>query len=132
MATKRTTHRSASGKKLYAKRSKTERRSWGPMIESYIEHRVGLRSVVVIVDVRRGPEDDDAQLLEWLDHIGKPAVVVATKLDKLPIAQRLPAIAKIKASIGRPVVGVSSETGEGRDRLWSRLIAAAGIGVDDH
>ncbi len=111
----------------YAKRSKAERRSWGPMIENCIEHRVGLRAVVVIIDVRRGLEDEDVQLLEWLDHIGKPAVIVATKLDKLSPAQRLPAIAKIKASIGRPVVGVSSETGEGRDRLWSRLIAAAGI-----
>lgn len=111
----------------YAKRSKSERRSWGPMIETYIEERVGLRAIVVIIDVRRGLEDDDRQLLEWLDHIGKPAVLVATKLDKLGPAQRLPAIAKIKASIGRPVVGVSAETGEGRDRLWSRLIAAADI-----
>jgi GTP-binding protein len=114
----------------YAKRSKEERRSWGPMIESYIEHRPGLRAVVVIVDVRRGLEDDDAQLLEWLDYIGRPAVVVATKIDKLTNAQRLPTIAQIKASVGRPVVGVSAETGEGRDRLWTRLIAAAGIDAD--
>ncbi|MDQ3033966.1 MAG: ribosome biogenesis GTP-binding protein YihA/YsxC [Myxococcota bacterium] len=116
----------------YAKRSKAERRSWGPMIESYLEHRTGLRAVVVIVDVRRGLEDDDVQLLEFLDHIQRPAVLVATKLDKLPNAQRLPAVAAIKASAGgRPVVGVSAETGDGRDRLWSRLIAAAGIGADD-
>ena len=58
-------------------------------------------------------------------------MLVATKLDKLPASQRLLEVAKIKASAGRPVVGVSSETGEGRDRLWSRLIAAAGIGPAD-
>lgn len=112
----------------FAKRSKAERRSWGPMIEGYLEHRVGLRAVVVIVDVRRGLEEDDRQLLEFLDHVGRPAVLVATKLDKLPSSQRLLEVAKIKQSAGRPVVGVSAETGEGRDRLWSRLLAAAGIG----
>lgn len=112
----------------FAKRSKAERRSWGPMIEGYLEQRVGLRAVVLIVDVRRGLEDDDRQLLEFLDHVGRPAVLVATKLDKLPTSQRLLAVAKIKESAGRPVVGVSAETGEGRDRLWSRLLAAADIG----
>ncbi|UJR81950.1 ribosome biogenesis GTP-binding protein YihA/YsxC [Sandaracinus amylolyticus] len=115
----------------FAKRSKVERRSWGPMIEGYLENRVGLRAVVVIVDVRRGLEDDDRQLLEFLDHIRRPAVLVATKLDKLPASQRLLEVAKLKSSAGRPVVGVSSETGDGRDRLWSRLIAAAGIAPAD-
>jgi GTP-binding protein len=115
----------------FAKRSKTERRSWGPMIESYLETRVGLRGVVVIVDVRRGLEDEDRQLLEYLDHLGREAIVVATKLDKLPTSQRLLAVKAIKASIDRPVVGVSAETGEGRDRLWTRLLAVASIGRED-
>lgn len=114
----------------FAKRSKAERRSWGPMIEGYLEERVGLRAVVLIVDVRRGLEDDDRQLLEFLDHVGRPAVLVATKLDKLPASRRMAAVAEIKASAGgRPVVGVSAESGEGRERLWSRLVAAAGLGV---
>ena len=102
--------------------------AWERLVEGYLEDRVGLRAVVLIVDVRRGLEDDDRQLLEFLDYIRRPAVLVATKLDKLPQSQRLIAIAKIKANAGRPVVGVSSETGEGRERLWTRLIAAAGLG----
>jgi GTP-binding protein len=113
----------------YAKRSKHERRGWGPMIEGYLERRISLRTVVLIVDVRRGPGEEDEQLLEYLDHIGKPTILVATKLDKLPPSQQLLEVAKIKASVGRPVVGVSSETGEGRDRLWTRILAAAGIGL---
>lgn len=111
----------------YAKRSKSERKSWGPMIEGYLEKRDGLRAVVVIVDIRRGVEDDDRQLIDFLDYLGRPAIVVATKIDKIATTQRLPAIAAIKASIGRPVVGVSAETGEGRERLWNRLLAAAEI-----
>src|SRR5688572_13893742 len=67
----------------FAKRSKAERRSWGPMIEGYLESRVGLRAVVVIVDVRRGVEDEDRQLVEYLDHLGRASILVATKLDKI-------------------------------------------------
>ena len=40
----------------YARRSKTERATWGPMIEAFLEQRPGLAAVVILVDVRRGFE----------------------------------------------------------------------------
>ncbi|HBQ10539.1 MAG: ribosome biogenesis GTP-binding protein YihA/YsxC [Sandaracinaceae bacterium] len=111
----------------YAKRSKTERRSWGPMIESFLTDRVGLRAVVVIMDIRRGPEDDDAQLLEFLAHIGVPAILVATKLDKLPANKRKPELAKLKGVLGQKPVGFSAVSGDGVDALWTRILYAASI-----
>ena len=107
--------------------SKTERRSWGPMIESFLTDRVGLRAVVVIMDIRRGPEDDDAQLLEFLAHIGVPAILVATKLDKLPANKRKPELAKLKGVLGQKPVGFSAVTGDGVDALWTRILYAASI-----
>ena len=115
----------------YAKRSKAERRSWGPMIETFIEQRVGLRACVVIVDVRRGPEPDDEELLAYLDHVGVPAVLVATKSDKLPVSQRKLAVQAVGKAIGRPAFGVSATTGDGIDRLWRRLLRVAQIGVEE-
>ena len=112
----------------YAKRSKSERRSWGPMIEGFLEHRAGLRAVVVIVDVRRGPENDDLQLIEYLDHLGITSIVVATKTDKLPANQRKPALGKLKPRLGRVPLGFSSATGDGSERLWGRILKATHIG----
>ena len=115
----------------YAKRSKTERRSWGPMIEGFLTERVGLRAVVVIIDIRRGPEDDDVQLLEFLAHVGVPAILVATKLDKLPANKRKPEIAKLKRQLGQKPVGFSAASGDGVDALWKRILYAASILGED-
>jgi GTP-binding protein len=97
---------------------------------------VGLALVVVIIDVRRGVTDEDAQLLEFLDSLGHQVVLVATKLDKLPLGKRKPALAALKKQSGRKVIGFSSETGDGRDALLATLLApvieAPADKVDEH
>ncbi|KPK13443.1 MAG: hypothetical protein AMJ62_15265 [Myxococcales bacterium SG8_38] len=111
----------------YAQRSKAERKSWGPLIEGFLRERPGLRGTVVIIDIRRGLQDDDAQLLEFLDSIGVTPILVATKIDKLPPSKRKPAMAKLRKQVGRSVTPYSAVTGYGREALWSRLLEASSI-----
>ena len=112
----------------YAKRSKTDRLSWGPMLEGFLRERVGLRAVVVIVDVRRGPEDDDLDFIAYLDQLGIEVIVVATKLDKLPPSKQKPRLQELTKQIGKRPVGFSSVSGAGLDELWRKLLRAAKIG----
>ncbi|MET0384962.1 MAG: ribosome biogenesis GTP-binding protein YihA/YsxC [Polyangiales bacterium] len=109
----------------YAERSKRERKAWAPMIEGYLRERVGIRLVIVIVDVRRGVAEEDQQLLDFLDSLGHDALLVATKLDKLPKAQQKLALAALRRSSGREVYGFSSVTQDGRAPLLDRLAIAA-------
>ena len=109
----------------YAQRSKQERKGWGPMIESYLRQRVGIALAIVIVDVRRGIEDEDAMLLEFLDSLNHRALVVATKLDKLPKASRKPALIELGRKSSREIIGFSAENGEGCDALRARVMRAA-------
>lgn len=111
----------------YARRSKAERRSWGPLIEDFLERRAGLRGVVVIIDIRRGFQDDDAQLLEFLESIDVDAILVATKLDKLGPSKRKPALAALRREAGGPVIGYSAVSREGRDPLWAALLDVSKI-----
>ncbi len=111
----------------YAQRSKAERKAWGPLIEGFLSERPGLRGAVVIIDIRRGVQDDDKQLLEFLESIGIAPILVATKLDKLPASKRKPAIAKLRNQVDRPVTPYSSITGDGRDALWKRLLQVSSI-----
>jgi GTP-binding protein len=113
----------------YAQRSKRERRAWGPMIEGYLRERVGIRLVVVIVDIRRGVAEEDQQLLDCLDSLGHPSLLVATKLDKLVKAQQKIAVAALRRSAEREVFGFSAETHDGRDHLLTRLSLAAMGGI---
>jgi GTP-binding protein len=117
----------------FARRSKTERGAWAEMIEGYLLERVTLRAVVSIIDVRRGLEDDDRDLLTMMaapSQVSRPQVttlVVATKLDKLPLNKQKLELERVRKGAGVPVLGFSSETGFGRDELWRRIRKAAGI-----
>lgn len=111
----------------YAKVSKEMRRGFGSLIESYVKERPILRAMVVIVDARRGAEDEEEELVGWLAEAGKRAVVVLTKADKLSKSQRLPAAHAVKKRLGLPKEPLlfSATSGEGIDDLWRVLIAAA-------
>ncbi|HEY2408031.1 MAG TPA: ribosome biogenesis GTP-binding protein YihA/YsxC [Polyangiaceae bacterium] len=115
----------------YAQRSKHERASWGELIDSYITQRPTLRAVALLVDVRRGLEADDLDLLEMLDSEspGRPALgklVVATKLDKVRASDRASAVSKIATNELR-AIGFSCELAETTNVLWNALERAAGL-----
>ena len=73
----------------YAQRSKAERRSWGPLIEGFLRERPGLRGAVVIIDVRRGAQDDDVQLLSEVEKDYILAVLDLTDGNQTRTAQQL-------------------------------------------
>jgi ribosome biogenesis GTP-binding protein YsxC/EngB len=121
----------------YAKVSRTERDSWQPLIEGYTRGRPTLALFVVLVDARRGVEDEERQLYEWLGSESVPAQIVFTKVDKLSASERgllrdrtraLFAGAKGRAGGRRAVpLLVSAETGEGVPELWAAILSAATV-----
>ncbi len=112
----------------FAKVSKTERAQWVGMIETYLIQRDSLRAVVVIIDVRVGPTDDDLEMIHWLEEKGRRPIVVATKLDKLPKAKRAGRLRQIEVQLQLPprsLLGFSSEEGIGREALWAEILTIA-------
>lgn len=67
----------------YAKVSKSEKDSWGKTIETYLNGRAELKRVILLVDSRHKPTEDDIIMHEWIKHYGYDVVVIATKRDKL-------------------------------------------------
>lgn len=110
----------------YAKRSKAERKDWGELIDGYLTDRPTLRVLVLLVDVRRGLEEDDLGALELVEKHSREdrqelkSLVVATKLDKLPLAAQRAALSKIKQTAPR-VLGFSTEMPETTAELWHKL-----------
>ena len=102
-----------------------ERTVWGPLVETYLRTRATLRGVVVLVDARRGLEAEEIELLGFLAELGRPALLVATKTDKLGRGAAATALRKLAGVAGGavPVEGFSAHTGEGRDRVWRRVAA---------
>ncbi len=115
----------------FTRRSKSEQGAWASLIEGYLGERSTLAAVVLLVDVRRGLEEDDRELIAFVEASAPPSrrpvtiVVVATKLDKEPASARKTALVRLEAAAGRKVLGFSSVTTDGRDALWRTLRRAA-------
>jgi GTP-binding protein len=107
----------------YAKVSKSQSHSWKGLIESYLKDRAALRAIIILVDIRRGIEEEERDLLEFLaQRKDLSVVVVATKLDKLALNAQKPALAAMKKESGVQVIGTSAETKAGREDVWSRIL----------
>ncbi len=109
----------------FAKVSKTMRADWGKMAEEYLSDREELALCIQLVDSRHKPSQLDLQLHEWLVFNEKKHIVVATKSDKLSSNELGKQVRLIEAEMsGSKVVTFSSQTGKGRDAVWSEIIAA--------
>lgn len=116
----------------YAKVSKAESRDWKKLLEGYLQERPTLEAVVVLVDARRGIEQEEQDLVEFLRlREGLPVFVAVTKLDKLSKSEQKPRLMQIEKQAGVKVVGTSAETGAGREELWSRLLRVTTHRLDD-
>jgi GTP-binding protein len=110
----------------YAKAGKAAMSQWKRLIERYFNVRDSIVLTVQLVDSRMPPTDMDLQLAEWLDLLGMPRLVVATKSDKLSNNQKVKQLREISESMNNQDVVMSSvETGAGCREIWSRITAAA-------
>jgi GTP-binding protein len=110
----------------YAQVAKQERGQWQKLIEDYLIHSRQLRGVVIIVDIRRGPEEDEAALCEFLSYHQRPFLVVATKCDKLKRGQLEQQRKTLAAQLdGHPLFLFSAQDGSGKEELWRALLAFA-------
>ncbi len=107
----------------YAKASKEQRDKWGKLIESYLEERVQLKKVILLVDIRHEVGANDKMMYDWISHFHQSVIVVATKLDKIKRSQIQKHLSMIRKGLGLSgddiLVGFSSETKQGKDELWT-------------
>lgn len=113
----------------FARVSKSVRAEWGPLIEDYLVGRASLLGIVMLVD-SRVVTDQDRQTIAWLRSIHRNPLVVATKVDKVKPSERVRTLRRTHHALGLAdgelLIPYSSETGDGRDRVWGALREVAG------
>jgi GTP-binding protein len=113
----------------YAKVPLSVKAAWRPMVESYLTADRDLRMIVLLMDIRRDVRPEEVDLLAWLDQLDLPALIVATKADKVSrnkLPARLAAIRK-GLNLEHPPVAFSSVTGQGREEIWHYLSHIMGL-----
>lgn len=112
----------------FAKVSKQEKEKWGRMIEEYLNEREQLIQVVLLVDMRHKPTNDDIMMFNWIVESGFEPVVIATKKDKVKPSQREDALKLIRDTLGiDEVIPFSSEKGDGVDEVWDLFKQMIGV-----
>ncbi len=108
----------------YARISKARKAEWQPLIEGYLAESPRLWGVVLLLDIRHDPTEDDRLMLDFLADLGAPTIVAVTKTDKLRKADVVARVADLANMLGLDVdqiVPFSSRTGDGRDELATAL-----------
>ena len=108
----------------FAKVSKTEKQSWGKMMQNYFATTEDLCHVFHLVDIRHEPTQEDCEMNVFLRQSGIPFTVIATKADKISRGARMKHIAPIcRALAVQPwqVIPFSSEDGTGRDEILAKI-----------
>ena len=109
----------------YARVSKERRATWKPLMENYLRQTPQLRGIVLLLDIRREPSEDDRAMLDFLAETEVPTIVALTKTDKLTRSaaqERTTEIAStLQLEMGQ-VIPFSSPTGEGRVELLEAIM----------
>ena len=109
----------------YANVDQKKKESFGIMIDNYLLNRQALKAVILLVDFRHEPTNDDKLMYKYLKHYNKHVIVICTKLDKVKKSQYFKNLKIIKTSLELEkeddIIVTSSETREGRDEFFTIL-----------
>lgn len=110
----------------YANASKTMLKKFGEMMEDYFAERTQKRGLLLIVDARHKPTEDDRLMIDFARYYDLPCFVVATKMDKLKRSEIKKNLNVIKETLllreEEVLIPFSSETKQGVDEVWNELL----------
>lgn len=104
----------------FAKVDKKEKERWGAMMDHYFQDSTKLMHVLLLVDIRHDPTQDDVAMAQYFRQMDIPFTVVATKADKISRGARMKQLAPIcRQMLVQPweVIVSSSEDKTGCDKL---------------
>ncbi len=109
-------------------------RAWTRTTREFVARSESLRAVVLLVDIRREPTDDDVRFADLVRRAGRRLLVTVTKADKVPRGRRPVHLQTIAEGLGIPrqeMVLTSARTGAGRADLWRAIRELAGRGAEE-
>jgi GTP-binding protein len=107
----------------YAAVSQSMREGWRPLIEGYLSGRTSLAGVLLLIDIRRGVQEEELDFVPWLHERSMPVVVALTKADKLAKNKRTLEVMRARQTLAltRDPIAVSASSKDGIDPLWRAI-----------
>jgi GTP-binding protein len=99
----------------YAKRPGELKALWSRAIDHYLEKRSSLALVLLLLDSRRTPAEEDLALIEWAKFHKKPLLLIFTKCDRLEKSEKTADVEGVSS------VSYSIKDSKSRDRLITTI-----------
>lgn len=105
----------------YAKISRSEKERFGELMEGYFQSKRNIKLVILLVDMRHKPSADDYNMIDFMNQMQIPFVIVMTKSDKLKVKEYKKRLAQSQEELAVAgdvkIIPFSSLKGEGVDEL---------------
>lgn len=108
----------------YSEMSKSEQKKVGDSIETYLRNSKNINLVVLLVDIRHNPTENDRMMMDYIKSTGHRYIVVTSKADKIAktkVQSYVDKIAEILEVDSDLIFAYSSETKFNRDLIWEVL-----------
>lgn len=110
----------------FAKVPVAEKLKWQQLIASYFQVSKSLKGIVVITDIRHPLTNLDIEMIQWVEHLGIPLIVVGTKADKLSANKLAAQFSKNEKQLrdispNAALITFSSLTRDGKNVLWNSI-----------
>lgn len=105
----------------YSEMSKAEQAKVGASTESYLKNRKNINLIILLIDIRHKPSENDIMMLDFIKHTGKHYIVITSKADKIAKTKVQSYVADIAKILDIPenlIFAYSSETKLNQETIW--------------
>jgi GTP-binding protein len=91
------------------------------MLNEVIIHTEQLVDIYLLIDFKVGPTTDDLDVYNQLKAYQKPIVIIATKIDKIPVTKRIKQKKAIESILGASIHLISNTEKIGFETLQEQM-----------
>jgi GTP-binding protein len=108
----------------YSQMSKKEKVDSGKFIEEYLVKGKNIRCIVLLLDIRHKPTEDDMLMYDFILKQNLPFMVITNKADKIAVTKVDTEVQRIKETLGisySTILPFSSERKIYTENVWSEI-----------
>ena len=108
----------------YSKMSKEEQVTSGKYIEQYLEEGENISLIILVLDIRHKPTEDDMLMYDYILRSSLPFMVLTNKADKIAITKVDEEVERIKNTLGisySTILPFSAERKIYIERVWEEI-----------
>lgn len=107
---------------VIAKCQNKNKKMFGKFIEEYLFSRENISLIILLLDIRHKPTENDKLMYDYIKNTNKPYIVIANKADKIAVTKVQEEITNIKNELSEEkIFPFSSEKKIYSEEIWKNI-----------